>query len=354
MGGKSKAPDYKPMADASEEAARYGYRAATDQLDFAKQQYAEYKPIIDQIAQSQLGLMGEQMRQGQDYYDYMQQQYRPLENQMVQRVKDYNSDAHREQLAQQAAADAGLAFQNTQASNERAMASMGVNPNSGRFAGQQRASELGLAAQRANAMSQTRTQAEGLGYARLADVVGMGRGLPGASQGAYQVATGAGTSAAQNVADPGTNYMAGLGQGASTIGSGQSMYLSGLGTALNGQASVYNNQSDPLATIAGLGLGFLSSKKAKTKEGGVDAEAVSRAMEQLPVDRWRYKPGQGDGGQAPHIGPYAEDMTALGAGTPDGRAIDVISALGLNTAAAKGLGRRVSKLERQAGRQQHG
>ena len=77
-------------------------------------------------------------------------------------------------------------------------------------------------------------------------------------------------------------------------------------------------------------------------------------MEQLPVDRWRYKPGQGDGGQAPHIGPYAEDMTALGAGTPDGRAIDVISALGLNTAAAKGLGRRVSKLERQAGRQQHG
>jgi hypothetical protein len=354
VGNKAKAPNYNSLADASKESAQIMAGLGRQQLDEAKRQYDLAFPFVQQIAQGQNDIMQQTAAQGQDYFDYMKSSFRPVEQKMVQDALDYNTEAKREELAQQAAADAGLAFQNTQAANERAMASMGVNPNSGRFAGQRRASELGLAAQRANAMSKTRTQAEGLGYARLADVVGMGRGLPGASQGAYQVATGAGSNAAQNFQSPGQNYMAGMGQGAGTIGQGRQMYQSGLGAALDGQASIYNNQSNPLATIAGLGLGFLSSKKAKTKEGGVDAEAVSRAMEQLPVDRWRYKPGQGDGGQAPHIGPYAEDMTALGAGTPDGRAIDVISALGLNTAAAKGLGRRVSKLERQAGRQQHG
>ena len=263
MGGKSKAPDYKPMADASEEAARYGYQAATDQLDFAKQQYAEYKPTIDQIAQSQLGLMGEQMRQGKDYYDYMQQQYRPLESQMVQRVKDYNSDAHREQLAQQAAADAGLAFQNTQAANERAMASMGVNPNSGRFAGQQRASELGLAAQRANAMTGTRQQATALGDAMLSNAVGIGRGLVGAGQGAYTMALNAGNSAGGNSMAAGNNLYGQMGQAYGTAQQGQQMQMQGLGNILSTQGSIYANQSDPwamaLGAVGGIGAGWASS-----------------------------------------------------------------------------------------------
>jgi hypothetical protein len=354
MGGKSKAPNFDSLAAASQEAAQIMYGLGQQQLDESKRQYDLAFPFVQRIAQGQYDIMKQTADQGQDYFDYMKSTFRPVEQQMVREALDYNTEAKREELAQQAAADAGLAFQRTQAANERAMASMGANPNSGRFAGLQRASELGLAAQRANAMTGTRRQAESLGYARMADAAGMGRGLPGASSGAYQVATGAGSSAVHNFQSPGQNYMAGMGQGANTIGSGQQMYLNGLGNALNGQASIYNNKSDPLATIAGFGsMMLLSTKDAKTKTGEVNAQAVSKAVESLPVDAWRYKPGQGDGGAATHVGAYAEDMAKLGAATPDGRAIDVISALGLNLAAAKGLGQRVAKLEQRVGSKQH-
>jgi len=353
MGGKAKAPDYSSLANASKEAAQIMAGLGEKQLAESQRQYDLAFPFVQNIANTQANIQQQTADQGQDYFNYMKRTFRPVEERMVSDALAFNTQAKREELAQQAAADFGLAQQQAQASNERAMAAMGVNPNSGRFSGQQRASALQQAAGRANAMTGTRQQAEALGYARLADAVGMGRGLPGASAGAYQVATGAGNSAANVFQQPGQNLMAGMGQGAQTIGSGQSMYLGGLGTALNAQAQVYANQSDPFATILGAGLGafgaFKSSKQAKTKEGAVDAQAVSRQVEGMPIDQWRYKPGEGDGGR--HIGPYAEDMAKLGAS--DGRAIDVISALGLNLAAAKGLGQRLSKLERQ-GEKRHG
>lgn len=349
MGGKAKAPDYGPMAQASRESAEIMAGLGRDQLNEARRQYDLAFPFVQQVANGQLDIMKQNAAQGKDYYDYMQRTFRPVEEQMVRDARSFNTEGKREELAGQAAADVGLAFQTTRGSNERAMASMGVNPNSGRFAGQQGASQLGLAATKAQAMTGTRRQAEALGYAKMADAVGMGRGLPGASAGAYQVATGAGSQAANNFQQPGMNYMQGMGQGAGFIGQGQQMYQQGLGQILDSKTSIYNNSSDPWAMAAGLGMAWLSSKKLKTREGGVDAEAVSRQVADVPVDRWRYKPGVADGGDREHIGPYAEDMAKLGAGTPDGRAIDVISALGLNMAAAKGLSQRVDKLERRAG-----
>ena len=275
MGGKSsKAPDYTPMANASAEAARYGYQATQDQLAFARQQYADYKPIIDQIAQSQLGLMNEQMRQGQDYYNYMQQQYRPLETEMVNRVKEYNTEAYREQLAQQAAADAGLAFQNTQAMNERAMASMGVNPNSGRFAGIQKAGQLGLAATRANAMTGARQQAQALGDAMLTNAVGVGRGLVGAANGAYGMAMNAGNSAGQNSMAAGNNLYGQMGQAYGLAQTGQQMQMQGLGKILSSQTSIYANQSDPLMGALGIGAGLLGKSAWWTSDRRLKQDIV--------------------------------------------------------------------------------
>lgn len=353
MGSKSTPapPDYSSLANASEESARIMSELGNRQLDFSKQQYQDMLPFMQGIANDQRSAMQQQMGQAKEYYDYQMGTFRPVEQKMVADALAFNTDAKREELAQQAAADAGLAFEQTRAGNERAMASMGVNPNSGRFAGQQRASELGLAANKANAMTSTRRQAEQLGQARLVDAVGLGRNLAGASQGAYGSAMNAGNSAGNNMQQPGQNYLAGMGQGASTIGQGQQMYLGGLGNALSGQANMYNNaqnQPNPWMQMAGMGLGmFMSSKQLKTKTGEVDAQAVSRDVATIPVDRWQYKPGAGDGGA--HVGPYAEDMAKRGAATPDGKAIDVISALGLNLAAVKGLSQRLNKLEQANG-----
>jgi hypothetical protein len=351
MGGKAQAPDTGPMAAASEESARIMAGLGQQQLDFSKLQYAENKPLMDRIVNSQMAMQDEQLAQGRDYYSYMKDTYRPLEQEMVDKARSYNTEANREQMAQQAAADAGLAFQNTKAASARSMASMGVNPNSGRYAGAEAASNLGLSAMKANAMTGTRRQAEGLGDAKMMDAIGMGRGLPGASSGAYSAALGAGNAAGQNSQMAGNQYMQGLGQAAGTYNMGFQNQMQGLGSILNAQTSIYNNSGSPWASLLGAGMGmmkfnFPSSKALKDKVAGVNAEDLSRQVAKIPVDRWRYKPGVADEGE--HVGPYAEDLAKLGGG--DGRSIDVISALGVNLAAAKGLGQRVAKLERQRGK----
>ena len=185
MGGKSSPPppDYTPMQAIGRE-----------QLDFAKQQYAEMAPLARQVAAQQMAAQQQQMRQAQDYYDYQQQTFRPLERGLVADASRFNTDAYKEGLARDAAAAAGRAFSTTQAASQRAQASMGVNPASGRAMSMANQSNLGLAAQRANAMTGARNQADQLGWARRMDVTGLGRNLAGASTAAYQGATGAGTA----------------------------------------------------------------------------------------------------------------------------------------------------------------
>ena len=275
------APDYAPLADASAEAARIQAGLGREQLQFAREQYDRTAPMLQSIADQQMAAQAEQMQQARDYYDYQTDTFRPLERSIVQDAQRFNTEAYREQLANQAAADAGRAFGISQQQNQRAMASMGVNPNSGRFAGMQNAAGLQQAAVRANAMTGTRQQAEQMGYARQLDAAGLGRGLAGASLGAYGGATGAGSAAGQSAQSAGQNYMRNMGMGANTIATGQKMNLSGLSNILNNQTKTYIGTSGSFLGDVGGFLGgaaaaktafFPSDRKIKEniKEVGVD------------------------------------------------------------------------------------
>jgi hypothetical protein len=246
-------PDYTPLANASKEAAQIMAGLGQDQLAFAREQYERSAPILEGIAESQIAAQNEQMTQGRDYYNYMSETFRPLERQIVADAQNFNTDAYREQLASQAAADVGLAFGRTQAANQRAMAAMGVNPNSGRFAGVNAASNLGLAANRAAVMTGSRVQSDQMGYARQLDAAGLGRGLSGASLAAYGGATASGNAAGQNAQSAGQNYMGNMAIGAGTIGQGQNMRIQGLSSVLNAQTNAYVNSNDSfLGDVGGL------------------------------------------------------------------------------------------------------
>ncbi len=271
------APDYAPLAEASAEAARIQAGLGREQLAFAKEQYERTAPILENIANQQMQAQKEQMDQARDYYQYRKDVYRPLEKSIVQDAQDFNTEAYREQLASQAAADAGRAFGIAQQQNQRAMASMGVNPNSGRFAGMQNASGLQQAAARAATMTGTRQQAEQMGYARQLDAAGLGRGLAGASLGAYGGATGAGSAAGQSAQSAGQNYMGNMAIGAGTIGSGQKMQLSGLSNVLNNQTQTYINTSGSLLGDIGGALGGAAA--AYTAFGGSDRKIKENIVE---------------------------------------------------------------------------
>lgn len=240
MGGKSApAPDYTPMAAVSKE-----------QLDFAKQQYAEMAPLARQIANQQMAAQNQQMAQAQDYYDYQQRTFRPVEQGLVKDAQRFNTEDYRNQMASQAAAASAQAFGNVQASNQRAMASMGVNPNSGRFAGINAQANLGLAAQRAGAMTGARQGAEQMGWARRMDVTGLGRGLAGASTAAYQGATGAGTSGLNSSMAAGNQYQQGLAGAANTMGNMNQGMASSYNAAMNAEGQMYGAILGAGATMA--------------------------------------------------------------------------------------------------------
>jgi hypothetical protein len=202
---------------------------AREQLQFSRDQYADIKPLAQQIAAQQMAAQQQQMTQAKDYYDYQKDTFRPVEQGLVRDAQNFSTEGYREQMAGQAAAATGKAFGVMQDATGRAMASRGVNPNSGAGLALQSQGNLGLAAQRANAMTGARTQAEQLGFARRMDVTGLGRNLAGASTAAYGGATAAGTSGINTSMAPGSQAMTGMAQAGQTYGG-----------ILNSQTSAYN------------------------------------------------------------------------------------------------------------------
>ena len=208
MGGKSQpAPDYSGMEALGRE-----------QLAFSRQQYAELAPLAQRVAAQQMAAQQQQMDQAQDYYNYQQQTFRPVEQGLVRDAERFSTEGYREQQARDAAAAAGRAFGITQDAAARAAASRGVNPNSGAGMALQSQNMLGLSAQRANAMTGARNQAQQMGFARRMDVTGLGRNLAGASTAAYQGATGAGSAGVNTSMAPGSQRMTGMAQAGQTYG----------------------------------------------------------------------------------------------------------------------------------------
>jgi hypothetical protein len=280
MGKKNTAaPDYTPLANASNAANERMSQLGQDQLDFSKQQYEQNNPLMQDIARKQGLAMDQQMAQGKDYFDYNKSTFRPLEQQMVADAQNFDTDAMRNQLATKAAADSSMAFGMQNQANERRMASMGVNPNSGRFQGMAQQSGLMQSANRAGAMTGARERAQQMGHARKMDAASLGRGLSGASSAAYGGANNAGNSAVGNYGVAGQQYMGGMAQGAGTIGSGYSMQLGGLGNVLNQQTQMSMNAADngigaALGGIAGAAASVYTGSDIRLKENiehaGVD------------------------------------------------------------------------------------
>ena len=298
MGSKgAPPPDYRPLAEASAEAARIQGGLGRDQLDFAKEQYARSAPIMEGIAQQQMAAQSEQMAQARDYYNYQKDTYRPLEQSLVADANNFNTEAYRQEMAGKAAADAGRAFGISQQQNQRAMSSMGVNPNSGRFAGMQQATGLQQAAVSANAQTNARSQAQQMGYARKLDAAGLGRGLAGASAAAYGGASGAGSMAGQNAQSAGQNYMGNMAIGAGTIGAGQQMQLGGLSNIRNNQTSAYVNTSGSVLGDIGGVLGGAASVYTAFSDRRIKENIVEVAVDQrtaLPLYEFNYKEEFGD------------------------------------------------------------
>jgi hypothetical protein len=293
MGGKSSPPppDYTPLAEASRESAEIMAGLGRDQLAFARQQYDELKPLAERIAESQVGSQEALTRTAEEDRARYLSTFAPVEQGLVQRAQQFDTEAYREQLAQQAAADAARAFGSTQAQTARGLARMGVAPGSGAAQAQMNMNAIAAAGQRAGAMTGSRMQSEQLGYARMLDAAGLGRNLPGLSQSAYGASVGAGSAGMNTAMAPGGQFMQGQAAGANTIGAGRGMLQTGLGNILQSQTSSYNaGLSDPGLDVGGLMQGAAALYKVSDRRLKQDIELVGRDERTgLPLYEYAYK-----------------------------------------------------------------
>lgn len=291
---------------------------------------------------------------GEDYLEFMRGQaditnewaeqdrtryrsvFQPLQDQYIaeaQEGPDYEKVAGD---VRRAKATVGQQFDAAQGQQERRLASMGVNPASGRSRSVTRGSELAQAAATAGAANQTRlqsrTQAENKSDTKQANAINMGSGLavnPGTSMGLSNAASGAGFQGAMQ---------------------GQRQKGSLLNTQYRQQMQQYSAQQQQssglwggLGSLAGMALSnpaIMSSKELKTNKTPVSRSLLD-AVEKMPVEEWDYKPGVADEGR--HVGPYAEDFKAA-TGRGDGRSIHVGDALGVTMGAVQELSQKVDKL----------
>jgi len=252
--------------------------------------------------------------------------FEPLEDQMVADAQSYASPARRELSASEAIADvrqqAGIGRQ----MQTRQLASMGVNPASGRFEAETRRSGTAETLAAAGAGNMARRQTDAIGDAKTANVVNMGRGMavnPGTSMGMSANMGASGFSGA----------MQGYGQQGNILGQQH-----------RAQMDAWSANNSSMAGI-GQGIGMLAGAFMSTKDSKKNIRkpmSVLETIKGMPVKEWEYKEGMGDGKK--HIGPIAEDF-AKSTGLGDGKSISVIDALGVNLGAAQELAGKVEKLE---------
>lgn len=364
MGNKSKAPDYSELAEVGRDQVALSERA----LDYFLAEAERTKPERDQaiqtsqqVSEAQLAQLERQNELSEDAYNYNVGTFRPLEQRLVADAESYDTNARRDQEAQQAGAQVQQQIDAQRAAEARAQASMGVNPNSGRAMALDRRSSIAGAAAKAGAMTAARDKVETTGFARRLDAASLGRNLPAQQSTAASLALNAGNSAVNNATNPVSVNNA----GAALAGQGFSAAQAGLNGASNtfGQVASLQQQANAADAAAsgqllGTGIGAYAAFAASDKNMKSDikpesGKAALKAMRGIPVSSWRYdkeKGGPDDGGQI-HVGPMAQDVNReMGdKAAPGGKMVDLITLNGKTMAAVKELDRNVSKIAAKVG-----
>jgi hypothetical protein len=276
-------------------------------MDFAQLQYDEMKPLAQRVANQQMAAQEQQMTQAQDYYKYQTDTFRPLEQGLVEQARNYNTEGNRAQLAAQASADAANAFQSAQGVTNRQMARQGINASSGAALMMRNQNALNLAGMTAGAATNARRTAEQTGFARSLDVTGLGRGLAGASLGAYGGANASGTAGLNSAMSAGNQRSAAFGQGAGYAMGGAQMGIQGQGQILGSQTSAYNagmaqQGLDVGGILAGGAKAYTAFSDRRLKE---NIELVGRdERTMLPLYEFEYIGGTGKR----YLGVMAQDV----------------------------------------------
>lgn len=197
------------------QAAQANAEISKDWLALSREQYNEGLKRQD-VTDALTGKVVEQQLATQDQANQWAQEdrartktvFQPLQDEFIATAQNY--DSPEKQAAAAATAKAGIAQTAAaqQMASQRSMASMGVNPNSGRFAGVSRSGDIATSLASAGAANAARTQVADKALSLKADAINMGNGLASSTAAAYGIGTNAGNSAVGNNGTANSNFYA--------------------------------------------------------------------------------------------------------------------------------------------------
>ena len=289
--------------------------------DLAEQQYADFKADIwptlkeqsqrqvdmsNKIGQQQFDLNEKNQNVANDYYTRMREKFYPLQDQLLQEAKDYDTEGNFQRQATMAMGDVEDQFSAARESQKRQMQAYGINPTSGAYQGQSNATDIMSAATKAGAATKARTAAEQLGWAKKMDVQGLGAGLAGNQATSTGIALQAGNSAL-NAGAQGIAAMGAMGNSLAQGYGGAMQGWNNVGTLgvqkYNADVNAYNARqaNDPMNSIlgaaAGVGMNFALKSDIRTKENIVHVGYLPNG---LAVYEYEYKPEFKDSPYAGH------------------------------------------------------
>ena len=220
-------PDMSAVAAASQdnaevarENAQLAQQTAMEQLDWAKQQWAEQKEMIQQVTDVQLPLMQAQVQMAQSgmnaYIDMldMQQQvawenhknamqdrdryervFQPIEDDLVMEFMSYDTEGRRALEAGRAQADVARAQDAQRKQSLMQLEGYGIDPSQTRSAALDATLRTQQAASQAAAGNQARQRVEDTGRALRAEAINIGKGMPSNVAASYGTALQAGQGA---------------------------------------------------------------------------------------------------------------------------------------------------------------
>jgi len=273
-GGSAPAPD--PQIG---QAALMNAELGEDWLDFAKEQFTagnirqeDMDALTTAVIDQQLATAEQQQEWATEDRERYTETFQPLEDEFIQEAKDYASPERQERLAAEAKADVMSSADQQRQISQRQMASMGLNPASGRFQGVQRSGDLNTALASAGAQNNARNMVRDKGLALKADAINMGRGLPSQASTAAGMGLSAGNYAVGNQQTANQNFYANQGvmnQGFSGAMQGYSNQGNILNNLYGNQVNAWSAQQQAnAASAAGTGQLFGSIIGAGASLGG--------------------------------------------------------------------------------------
>lgn len=250
--GGGDAPDADPQIG---QAALMNAKTGEDWLSFARDQFAESSKrqdkvdaLTNEVTNQQLSDMRKASSRSDIEWDRYNTLFKPVEDRMVSDALNYDTPEAQAKAAAEAKADVMSNAAQAKQQNQREMASMGIDPRSGRYAGVDRGNDLSTALASAGAQNGAREQVKATGMALREGVANFGKGAT--STAAQQVGLGlqAGNSAAGNQLGAENNFRANgqiMAQGFQGAQQGYSNQASALNQQYSNQISAQgvNNQA---------------------------------------------------------------------------------------------------------------